>query len=84
MVFGLVFTYHYRSHDYYHLPLIVPVAIGAGLLVSSLVSLVRSGRLSALTLGVAVVVLVLGGIPTTSLPYPYLEIDSGALASDRG
>ncbi len=30
VVFGLLFDYHYSTHIYYHLPLLVPVGLGVG------------------------------------------------------
>jgi hypothetical protein len=35
-LFGLVFTYHYATHSYYHLPLLLPVAVGVGLFADTL------------------------------------------------
>jgi hypothetical protein len=51
--FGLVFTYHYATHDYYHLPLLVPTALALGVLADRLAPQVRSlhVRMALLALG---------------------------------
>jgi dolichyl-phosphate-mannose-protein mannosyltransferase len=37
LLFGLTFTYHVATHDYYHLPALIVVALGAGAAVSWIV-----------------------------------------------
>jgi len=50
LFFGLVFVYYFTTHDYYHLPLILPVCIGlAGLaqaLLPKLAELIHPGWLA--------------------------------------
>jgi len=33
-VYGFVFSYHITTHDYYHIPLIIPISIGIAMLVN--------------------------------------------------
>ncbi len=37
-LYGFVFSYHITTHDYYHIPLIIPVSIGFGLLMQGLLA----------------------------------------------
>jgi len=37
LLYGLTFSYHISTHDYYHLPLVVPVAIGLALIFGNLI-----------------------------------------------
>lgn len=39
LIYGLVFSYHITTHDYYHLPLIIPLSLGAGFLFSAMLEL---------------------------------------------
>lgn len=59
VAFGLVFTYHYSTHDYYHLSLIIGLAIGIGLLADRLVALVTSARVRLVAPATAVVTVAL-------------------------
>ena len=65
-VFGLVFVYYFTTHDYYHLPLILPVCIGlAGLaqaLLPKLAELIHPGWLAR----ALVIVLLLAGLGETT------------------
>jgi hypothetical protein len=36
VLYGFVFSYHITTHDYYHLPLIIPVSIGIGILLGKI------------------------------------------------
>lgn len=45
--FGLVFTYHVHTHDYYQLPLVPIVGLGVGLTVDAAVARFRSAALGA-------------------------------------
>jgi len=36
VIYGFVFSYHITTHDYYHLPLIIPVSIGIGILLGKI------------------------------------------------
>ncbi len=38
ILYGLVFSYHITTHDYYHMPMIIPVAAGLGLLLDELMA----------------------------------------------
>ena len=38
VLYGFVFSYHITTHDYYHIPLIIPVSIGFGLLIQGLLA----------------------------------------------
>lgn len=38
VLYGFVFSYHITTHDYYHIPLIIPVSIGFGLLMQGLLA----------------------------------------------
>ena len=51
--FGLVFTYHYETHSYYHLPLVLVLSVGIGLLAHAVTSLVRARRADLTSVGVA-------------------------------
>lgn len=53
VAFGLVFTYHYETHSYYHLTLVLVLAVGIGLLADRVVSLVRKRRGDLTSVGVA-------------------------------
>ena len=62
--YGLVFTWNYLSHDYYHLPLILPIALSIGLLASEADSMLRrrhaDPRSVGLVTGFAVLLLLSG------------------------
>jgi hypothetical protein len=51
--FGLVFAYHYETHSYYHLPLVLVLAVALGLLADAVTSLVRRRRADLTSIGVA-------------------------------
>ena len=36
VIYGFVFAYHITTHDYYHLPLIIPVSIGTGIILGKI------------------------------------------------
>jgi 4-amino-4-deoxy-L-arabinose transferase-like glycosyltransferase len=44
ILYGFVFSYHISTHDYYHLPLMVPVSLGLGLVFSELVDAMQEKR----------------------------------------
>jgi 4-amino-4-deoxy-L-arabinose transferase-like glycosyltransferase len=70
---GLVFSYHYSSHDYYHLPLIVPVALGAGAAASRVWDRARDRSTSLVSAAAFIVVVVLGGLVAARGQYPFVE-----------
>jgi hypothetical protein len=53
IVFGLLFDYHYSTHIYYHLPLLVPVSLGAGVAIEQATGFARSKR-TAVSIAVVV------------------------------
>jgi hypothetical protein len=55
VIYGLVFTWNYSTHHYYHLPLILVVALGIGFLTSAIDSLLRRRRADPVAVGVATV-----------------------------
>jgi hypothetical protein len=55
LAFGIVFTHHIHTHDYYSLPLVLTVALGCGALLDALARLPR-GRWAALVVGAACLV----------------------------
>jgi len=61
--FGMVFAYHYETHSYYHLPLVLVLAVGVGLLAHALTSWVRTRRadLTSVGLAAATTMIVLAG-----------------------
>lgn len=71
--FGLAFTVHYSTHSYYHLPGVLVLAMGCGLLAERLVPLVREswGGVRSIAVAAVAVVMVLIGAnfgPYTLLP----------------
>jgi 4-amino-4-deoxy-L-arabinose transferase-like glycosyltransferase len=36
VIYGFAFSYHITTHDYYHLPLIIPVSIGIGIILGKI------------------------------------------------
>jgi 4-amino-4-deoxy-L-arabinose transferase-like glycosyltransferase len=44
ILYGFVFSYHVSTHDYYHLPLMVPVSLGLGLFFETLVDAIHENR----------------------------------------
>jgi len=36
IIYGFVFSYHITTHDYYHLPLIIPVSVGIGIILGKI------------------------------------------------
>jgi len=36
VIYGFVFSYHITTHDYYHLPLIIPISIGLGIILGKI------------------------------------------------
>jgi hypothetical protein len=80
--FGLLFTYHYATHSYYHLPLIFVAALGVGLTFGRLERWwVESDEWSIARVGVATaaVMLTLVGIATSSVPILPAPADPGAV-----
>jgi 4-amino-4-deoxy-L-arabinose transferase-like glycosyltransferase len=73
VAFGLAFTYHYRTHDYYHLPLVLVVSLGVGLFADRLFERLRSDGASTLVGTLAVAAVVVVGLATTGSGYPYVE-----------
>lgn len=60
-VFGFFFIYYYTSHDYYHLPLILPVAIGlAGLAQAAIPHLVEWIRPMRLARALIILLMLVG------------------------
>jgi MFS family permease len=78
VAFGFVFTYHYSSHLYYHLPLLVPIGLGIGALVDRLVRLARATR-SPLAVGAAAMIVPLLALAVFSWPSPLV----GSASSDQ-
>jgi len=63
LLFGGVFTYHFATHDYYHLPVFIILALGSGAAISWIEDVV--GRISSrrvVVAGVAVVMLVVSAL----------------------
>jgi hypothetical protein len=44
ILYGFVFSYHVSTHDYYHLPLMVPVSLGLGLAFKVLMDAIHENR----------------------------------------
>jgi len=44
VIYGFVFAYHITTHDYYHLPLIIPVSIGIGILLGKIFKVSERNR----------------------------------------
>jgi 4-amino-4-deoxy-L-arabinose transferase-like glycosyltransferase len=51
--FGLVFSYHYATHSYYHLPLLLVLSVGVGLLAHAVTAFVRTRQADLPSVGVA-------------------------------
>ena len=65
MGYGLIFDWNYSSHDYYHLPLIIPLTLAIGLLASDVQAMVRRRHGDPKSVGLAtafVVLLLLSGM----------------------
>jgi hypothetical protein len=56
ILYGFAFSYHVSTHEYYHLPLMVPVSLGLGLVFNTLVDAIKENRK---TFGLSVIVLFL-------------------------
>lgn len=55
LLLGVVFTYHYVTHDYYHLPALIVVALGAGATVGRIEDAAeRTSYRRAVTAGVGI------------------------------
>jgi len=57
ILYGLVFSYHITTHDYYHMPMIIPVAAGIGLLIEKLAA--ASGKPTFFTISVLILALLI-------------------------
>jgi len=44
LISGFVFSYHITTHDYYHLPLIIPIAIGLGIILGKVYGISERNR----------------------------------------
>jgi len=44
VLYGFVFSYHITTHDYYHLPLIIPVSIGLGIILGKIFNISERNR----------------------------------------
>ena len=44
VVYGFVFSYHITTHDYYHLPLMIPVSIGIGIILDKVFHISERNR----------------------------------------
>jgi hypothetical protein len=44
VLYGFVFSYHITTHDYYHLPLMIPVSIGIGIILSKVLNVSERNR----------------------------------------
>lgn len=44
ILYGFVFSYHVSTHDYYHLPLMVPVSLGLGILFKTILNAINKDR----------------------------------------
>jgi hypothetical protein len=56
--YGVVFTWNYSTHHYYHLPLVMVIAVGTALAASEVEGLVRRRRADLVSVGVATVALI--------------------------
>jgi len=45
VLYGFVFSYHITTHDYYHLPMMIPVSIGIGVIFSKVFNVSERNRL---------------------------------------
>jgi hypothetical protein len=59
VAYGLVFTWNYSTHHYYHLPLVMVIALGIALAGSELEGLVRRRHADLLSVGVATVAVIM-------------------------
>ena len=66
LLFGVVFTYHFATHDYYHLPALIILALGVGAAVARIEA--AAGRMSdgryqrAATVAAAILMLLTAGV----------------------
>lgn len=44
LIYGFAFSYHISTHDYYHLPLMIPVSLGLGLVFKTLVNAIHENK----------------------------------------
>ncbi len=44
VLYGFVFSYHITTHDYYHLPLMIPISIGIGIILSKVFNVSERNR----------------------------------------
>lgn len=45
VVYGFAFSYHITTHDYYHLPLMIPVSIGIGIILGKVFNVSERNRI---------------------------------------
>jgi 4-amino-4-deoxy-L-arabinose transferase and related glycosyltransferases of PMT family len=62
LVFGFFFIYYYTSHDYYHLPLMLPVAVGLAGLAQALLPKLSELLLPAWLTRALIILLLLAGV----------------------
>jgi hypothetical protein len=65
LLLGVAFTYHFATHDYYHLPVLILVALGAGAGVARIeeaAAAATPSRRRIITVGVALIMLVAGAV----------------------
>jgi len=87
VIFGMVFTYHFATHAYYHIAIIPPIAIGVAALAGAVVEALRGQNRAYATLtllGVSVVALGLtAGQTVATFKHPGID-DKAALFADIG
>src|SRR5262249_41135859 len=63
LLLGVGFSYHFATHDYYHLPALIPIALGVGAAVTRLDEIAaRTPYQRVVTAGIALMMLVTAAV----------------------
>ena len=60
VIYGYVFSYHITTHDYYQLPLMIPVSIGFGILLGKIFYLSERKRISTKIIFASIALIFIG------------------------
>lgn len=75
LVYGFAFSYHVSTHDYYHLPLFIPITFGIALLIDGLFKSIRKEQKNHASLVLAIILIIFVGQKTWLIRTELKKVD---------